>query len=251
MTSKSILPIHPFTGLKALEVLPPRRPGGPWRPVWPVMGGNGQGGQGGGDGGGSGSGGSGAGGSGGGSGSGSGGSGDGGGNGGGDRSFNQAEVDRIIGERLARERDNFKDYDDLKKQAAELAKIKELTATDSEKAIAQARKDAEDTARNQYEPRMLSLQAALEHGLPEELGKRVLSAAKRLVGKTAEELAADAKEYFAAFPIQTGTGQGGPQGQGGQGGGFDQGSRGTGNQKATLASGADLYAQRFGKKTTT
>lgn len=230
-TPMQLLPTHPFTGLRAIGVLPSGRP------VWPVMGGNGEGG---GDGGGTGSGSGGSGGS--------GGAGDGGGSGGNDgggnsgrqeQTFTQADLDRIVGERLARERTSkYGDYDQLKAKATELDQLKESTATEQEKAITAAKKDAEASVRGQLEPQMVRLQAALEHGLPEELGKRILSAARRLVGTTAEELAADAAEFFKTSPLQIN--------QGG-GDGFDQGPRGRGDAKPTVASGAELYNQRRGK----
>lgn len=247
------LPIHPYTGLQAIGVLPSGRL------VWPVKGGSGEGGSDGGAGGAGANGGGTGGGSGSGDGGGAGAGGGTGGQGGGtdNKTFTQAEVDRIVGDRLAREKSSkFGDYDALKAAAEELAKIKEQNASDSEKAIGQAVKDAEAKVRAQFEPQMLSLQAALQVGLPEELGKAVLSAAKRLRGATAEELAADAREYFATAPITVPAGgQGGGQngGQGGAGGGgFDQGARRTGGGgTATVATGADLYAQRHKKTTTT
>jgi len=212
------LPIHPRTGLAALAVLPSGRV------VWPVLGGSGDGGgdgAGGGDGGGSG--------------------GDAGaGDGGGGRTFTQADVDRIVSERLARERSKYSDYEQLKAKADELDKLREEQASETEKALKNARKEAEEQVRAQFEPQLLRLQAALKHGLPDELGARVLNAAKRLVGSTLEELEADAKEFFAAAPIVTE--QRPPS--------FDQGPRGTGSAKTapTVASGAELYAQR-NKKT--
>lgn len=225
MTALS-LPIHPYTGLRAIGVLPSGRI------IWPVAGGSGEG-------------------DGGGAGSGSGGAGDGGGQGEGgkngdgkssDKTFTQADLERIVGERLTRERSKYGDYDQLKAAADELTKLKDAQASDAEKATKQAAKDTEAKIRGELEPQMLRLEVALAAGLPEDLGKRVLSAAKRLVGATREELEADAKEFFAGSPITVGQQQGG--------GGFDQGSRGGGGTgKATVATGADLYAQRHGKKT--
>jgi hypothetical protein len=233
------LPIHPFTGLRAIGVLPSGRI------VWPVLGGNGQG-----DGGGSGGSGSG---SGGGAGTGQGGAGDGGGQGGSggnnddgksDRTFTQADLDRIVAERLTRERGKYGDYEALKTKAEKLDQLEAERASDAEKAAKKAGDDAAAAVRSELEPQMLRLEVALAKGLPAELGARVLSAAKRLVGATREELEADAAEFFKAAPISVG------QQHGGNGNGFDQGSRGGGGTgKPTVASGADLYAQRHSKKT--
>jgi hypothetical protein len=227
MTALS-LPIHHFTGLRAIGVLPSGRV------IWPVLGGaEGDGGSGG-------------------EGAGAGAAGDGGGQDGGgkdgdgkssDKTFTQADLDRIVADRLGRERGKYGDYEQLKSAAAELEKIKEAQASEAERTAKQAAKDAEAKVRGELEPQMTRLEVALALGLPEELGKRVLSAAKRLVGGTREELEADAKEFFAGSPIQVGQQQS-------NGGSFDQGSRGgSGTGKPTLASGADLYAQRHGNKT--
>lgn len=152
-----------------------------------------------------------------------------------DKTFTQTDLERIVGERLARERSKYGDYDQLKTAAEELAKIKESQASETEKALKTAAKETEAKVRAELEPHMLRLEVALAKGLPPELGAKVLSAAKRLVGSTREELEADAAEFFTTAPI-TATNQ--PPD-------FDQGSRGGGGTgKATVSSGADLYAQR-------
>ena len=51
----------------------------------------------------------------------------------GERTFTQAVVDRIVKERLGREQTRYADYDDLKKAAGELSKIKEAQLSESEK----------------------------------------------------------------------------------------------------------------------
>jgi hypothetical protein len=151
------------------------------------------------------------------------------------KTFTQADVERMIGERLGRERSKYSDYDQVKAAAAELAELKERQATESEKALKAAAKDTESKVRAELEPRMTRLEVAIAKGLPEELGARVLSAAKRLVGTSREELEADAAEFFATAPI-TATA---PTPD------FDQGSRGgSGTGRPTVSSGADLYAQR-------
>ena len=49
-----------------------------------------------------------------------------------ERTFTQADIDRIVKERLAREQARFADYDDLKKAAGEYQKIKEAQLTETE-----------------------------------------------------------------------------------------------------------------------
>ncbi len=71
--------------------------------------------------------------------------------------------------------------------------------------------------------------------------------AKRLVGSTKEEMAADADDLLAAFPAPPptdGKGRGGPRPD------PAQGPR-PGDKSTSVASGRDLYAERHKKKTTT
>jgi hypothetical protein len=56
----------------------------------------------------------------------------------------QDEVDRIVEQRLARERAKFSDYDTLKARAAKADELEAANATETEKAIAKATKDATD-----------------------------------------------------------------------------------------------------------
>lgn len=256
MMQNTPLPIHPHTGLRALAVLPSGRA------VWPVLGGNGEGGTGSGTGGSGGSGAGGDGGSGASGGSGDGGAGTGAGTGQNDgqsqnsKTFTQGDVDRIVSDRLTRERDKYRDYDQLKTKASEYDQLKESQATDTEKAINKASKEAEARVAAQLQPRIDRLEAALRHGLPDGLGAKILSAAKRLVGDTAEQLEEDAKDFFANSPIAVGDGKG--DGQGGDGDGkngragqnFDQGARGgSGGGKPGVTSGRQLYRELRGKST--
>lgn len=230
------LPRHPFTGLQALAVLPSGRP------VWPVQGGDERAGEGGGDGGGTGQ----NGGQGGGS-----GTGDNGG-GGGERTFTQAELDRIISDRISREREKYSDYDQLKAAAGELEQIKDADKTELQRA-----QDAAAAA----ERRAAEAEQRADRAAQDLLRSRVGAAkglspalAARLVGTTEEEIAADADDLLASMGTggAGGNGSGGDGGQGGRAGGasLDQGARGTSrSDKPTTASGAELYAQRHGKRT--
>lgn len=59
----------------------------------------------------------------------------------------QADLDRLLGERLARERQKFADYDDLKKKASELDKIEDANKTEIQKVqdeLAKAQAEAAD-----------------------------------------------------------------------------------------------------------
>lgn len=162
------------------------------------------------------------------------------------KTFTQADVERMIGERLARERsktsEKLADYDQLKSAAEELATIKEAQATETEKQLKAAAKDTEAKVRAELEPRMLRLEVALAKGLPEDLAAKVLSAAKRLVGATREELEADAAEFFAAAPITTTS----PPPQD-----FGQGTRGgNGTGGGSVDAGREMYRELMGKRKT-
>lgn len=103
----------------------------------------------------------------------------------------QADLDRIIEQRLARERSKFGDYDDLKKKAQELDKLREGEKSELQKAqdaAAEAAKRAEAA-----EARALRHEVAAAKGLTP-------AQAKRLAGATKEELEADADEILRDFP---------------------------------------------------
>lgn len=71
----------------------------------------------------------------------------------------QSDLDRIIGERVARERAKYADYDDMKKKAAEHDKAVEAARTDQEKAVEAARKEGETTATEKSNVRLVSAEA--------------------------------------------------------------------------------------------
>ena len=96
--------------------------------------------------------------------------------------FSQADVDRIVRERVQRERAKYADYDDLKK-TAEGAKTLEDRVADMERRTAET------------EMRALRAEVANAKGLTP-------TQAKRLVGSTREELEADADELLADIGAQ-------------------------------------------------
>lgn len=55
-----------------------------------------------------------------------------------EKTLTQADVDRVVAERLTRERQKYVDYDDLKAKAAKLAEIEAAAQTDAEKLTAKA-----------------------------------------------------------------------------------------------------------------
>lgn len=99
-----------------------------------------------------------------------------------DQTFTQADVDRIVRERVKRERDKFADYEDLKARAG--------SASTLEERVAEIERQARDS-----EARALRAEVANAKGLTP-------SQAKRLVGSTREELEADADELIADIGAQ-------------------------------------------------
>jgi hypothetical protein len=71
----------------------------------------------------------------------------------------QDELNRIIGDRLAREREKFADYADLKAKADKHDEAMKAAMTDSEKAIEAARKEGETAAVTKTNSRLISAEA--------------------------------------------------------------------------------------------
>lgn len=229
------LPIHPRTGLTALGILPSGKV------VWPTMGGDGTGDGGDGQGGNAGAG-QPAGGDGG------QGGGDGGQNNGGagERTFGQADVDRIVQQRLAREREQYADYADVKAKAEELDKIREAEKTDLEKLQGQYEELLGKAARTEQALRIS--RAASKHGLSAE-------AAAFLHGETDEEVEA-AAEKLAALTNPTGGAGGGTNNGDGNNGNSNAGGRrpdpsqgqgSSGDGASSMAAGRQRFRERHGK----
>jgi hypothetical protein len=96
--------------------------------------------------------------------------------------FTQADLDRIVRERVKREREKFADYDELKTKAA--------GATTLEERVAQIERQAQES-----ESRAMRAEVANAKGLTP-------SQAKRLVGATRDELEADADELLKDIGAQ-------------------------------------------------
>jgi len=113
-----------------------------------------------------------------------------------------AEQDRVIGIRVERERAKYADYDDIKAKAAEFDKATEAQKSEQQRLEERAAKAEQDAQNAQIEN--ARMRVALEKGLTP-------SQAKRLVGSTEAELAADADELLADLK------PGRPEGDVGQG----------------------------------
>lgn len=68
------------------------------------------------------------------------------------RTFSQEELDRIVGERLARERTKLGDVDEMRRKAEEFDRLAEERKTELEKERDRAAKEAEQRTRDELEP---------------------------------------------------------------------------------------------------
>ncbi len=122
------------------------------------------------------------------------------------RTFTQAELDAIVGDRLARERAKYPDYEALKAKAAQYDAAEEARKTDLQKAQeAEARAKAElDALKKANAARDARDKAAAETGVPASL----------LTGATEEECRAQARailDWRGKQPNYPTTGDGGEQ----------------------------------------
>ena len=102
---------------------------------------------------------------------------------GGAKTFTQADVDKIVRERIAREREKYADYDELKARAAEADKSKSAIERIEAK-LDEATKRADRAE-----------EANMRREVADELGLTPRQA-RRLQGNTREELLADGREYM-------------------------------------------------------
>lgn len=153
-----------------------------------------------------------------------------------EKKFSQADLDRIVGERVGQERAKYPDYDKYKADSSELAGIKDADKTDDQRfADLQAQLNTEKSAREAAEAKannaelaqLRSDRASEKEGFPRSL-------VKRLTGTTTEEIDAEIEEIMTDLKITVDDRR--PDGSGGS-------SRSGGNQAkpSTMAAGAELY----------
>lgn len=106
-----------------------------------------------------------------------------------EKTFTQAELDRIVGERLAREREKYSDYEAIKEKASKLDSIEEANKTELQKATerAAALETELNALKKEKEVKDLRANVAKETGVPENL----------LTGTTEEECKAQAQAIKA------------------------------------------------------
>ena len=97
----------------------------------------------------------------------------------------QEDLDRLLGDRVKRERAKYADYDELKAKASQLDALSEASQTETEKATNRATKA--EGERDEARAEALRLRIAVEHGISIE------DADLFLTGKDEESLRAQAK----------------------------------------------------------
>jgi len=103
------------------------------------------------------------------------------------------EVNRIVQERLAREREKYKDYADLKKAADELKKLKESQMSETEKLqtrISELERAVLEKEREAAEARIeaTKLRVLEQVGLPKDWADRIYGTTEEEIRKDAEQL---------------------------------------------------------------
>lgn len=164
--------------------------------------------------------------------------------------FTQAELDRIVGERVAREKDKYKDYDALKLSHDELEKIKEASKTDHEKALDAARKEAGDAART--ETLKAVGETLVEAAFTASFAGRIeVDKATLLISSFDKKSFLTAEGKVDSDKVKSLVDQLAPAGKGAQfkPGDLGQGGSGGDAPKGGIAAGANAYAQRHAKKT--
>lgn len=123
-----------------------------------------------------------------------------------EKTFTQAEIDALISERLKREREKYKDYDELKKMAAKWAEKEKAEMSEAEKLQAKIADFEKKLAEKDQEVQQAKMEALKLCILDElSLPKSFLS---RIFGNTEEEIRADAAELKKLLGIQGKVGTG-------------------------------------------
>jgi regulator of replication initiation timing len=110
-----------------------------------------------------------------------------------DKTFTQAELDRVVSDRLDRERKRFADYNDLKTKASQFDELQEENKSELEKLTGKVTSLTDENKTTKAEN--LRLRVALSKGL---VGDKA-DLADRLRGATQEELEADADTLLSHF----------------------------------------------------
>jgi hypothetical protein len=120
----------------------------------------------------------------------------------GDKTFTQAELDKIVDERLKRERAKYTDYDDLKAKAARAEKLEDEKKSGDQKLAEQIKSLQDDLAKERHRALVASV------GREKDLTERQIQILERLGGATRDELEANADDLRETFGTKAGDGKG-------------------------------------------
>lgn len=168
----------------------------------------------------------------------------------------QADLDRIIGDRVARERAKYADYDDLKAKAEAHDKAAEEAQTEQEKAVSAARAEGERSAGERANQRIVAAEAralAAEHLVDGKAFRIGAASVVRLLDLTGVKVDDNGEVDAAAIKVKLDDlakaepdlvvdAKKPPKKDPSQGGGG-------GDDTATLERGRALYDERHKKKT--
>lgn len=168
------------------------------------------------------------------------------------KTFSQADLDRIVETRLARERQKYEGFDDLKKKAEEYDKLEEAQKTELQKAQDRATKAEADAKAASDRAKETALRAAI---ISEAAKKNVVDpdAAVALLDKSAIEYDKDGSptniadavdSLLKAKPYLVGGGSRGDADQGARNGGANQLTR---EQLQTMSHAEIVKAQDEGR----
>lgn len=119
-----------------------------------------------------------------------------------ERTFTQDDVDRIVAERLKRQKQQFADYDDLKEKAGRLAELEAAQMTQAERLEAELKAEREQRAAIESQLSSLS-RLDQQRKLLAEMGfapAAIETLAGRLQGDDADGWKADAERFAALNP---------------------------------------------------
>jgi hypothetical protein len=165
------------------------------------------------------------------------------------QTFSQADVDRVVTERLNRERSKYADYDELKQRATQWDKFVNESKSDQEKALDEARQDAErnayDKARREFGGQLVeaNLRAAASGRMSDASLSALLAGVDKTLFLTEQGSVDSAKvtQFIDGIAPTKTPGQ--------TPGGFGQGPR-TGTPKAGIDAGYAAWEQRHQKGAT-
>lgn len=110
----------------------------------------------------------------------------------GSKTFSQAELERLIADRVNRERKKYAGFDDLKKKAAEFDKLEESKKTEAQKLNEQLA--AAQVELQSYKVAEIRRMAAVDAGLDQKYAKYITAVDEAEALEQAKELAKDIRQ---------------------------------------------------------